>query len=153
VVLPIRDHNHVGCLPDQVRLTHALNEEINQAMKEIHQFGDQREEANRRIAELESLCKQHVEAIAKVKKENTSLELGIQSHKKLIKEMAAEMGLDMLGEANNEDDDDDERDAMEDIAAVASATTTPEVATEEEEDPEMMIPEQETPESLEIILR
>jgi hypothetical protein len=36
MVLPAGDHDHVGCLPDQVQLTHALNTELNQAMREIH---------------------------------------------------------------------------------------------------------------------
>jgi hypothetical protein len=74
VVLPAIDRDHVGCLPDQVKLTHALNKELNKAMKDIRQLGDQGEESSQRIAELESLCKQHEEAITKLKKENTSLE-------------------------------------------------------------------------------
>jgi hypothetical protein len=74
VVLPTGDCNHVGCLSDQVRRTRVLNEELDQATKEICQFGDQGAEASRRITELESLCKQHEEAIAKLKHENTCLE-------------------------------------------------------------------------------
>jgi hypothetical protein len=49
-----------------VQLTHALNEELNQVVKEICQFGDQGIEASRRITKLESLCKQHEEAITKL---------------------------------------------------------------------------------------
>jgi predicted nucleic acid-binding Zn-ribbon protein len=66
----------VVCLPDQVRLTHALNEELDQAMRDIRQFGDQGAEVSRRIAELESLCMQLEEAIVELKQENTSLEHG-----------------------------------------------------------------------------
>jgi hypothetical protein len=58
MVLPTRDRNRLGCLPDKVGLTHALNEELDQAMKEIHQFGDQEAEACQRITELDSPCKQ-----------------------------------------------------------------------------------------------
>jgi hypothetical protein len=44
MVLPAGGRNHVGCLLDQVKLTHAPNEEINQAMKDIREFGDKGEE-------------------------------------------------------------------------------------------------------------
>jgi hypothetical protein len=111
-----------------------LNELLDKAMEEIRQFGDQRKEASWRIVELESLCKQHEEVIMKLKKENMSLELGIQSRNELVMEMAAEIGLDWMGENDNKEEDDDEDNAMED-----TATTAPEVATEEEEDPEMLI--------------
>jgi hypothetical protein len=96
---------------------------------------------------LESLCKQNEEAIAKLKQENARLELGIQSRNELIEEMAAEMGLDRMGE----DYDDDENGATEDTAAAAPAAAAPKVAVKEE-DPEMLILEWESPEALEIIL-
>jgi acyl-CoA hydrolase len=50
-----------------------------------------RKEASQRIAEYESLCKQHEEATTKLKQENMSLELGIQFCNELVMEMAAEM--------------------------------------------------------------
>jgi hypothetical protein len=43
------------------------------------------------------------------------LELGIQSRNELVLEMATEMGLNRMGEDDNEDDDD-EGDATEDTA-------------------------------------
>jgi chromosome segregation ATPase len=157
-VLPARGRDHAGCLSDQVKLTHALNKELDQAMKDIHQFGDQGEEAGQRIIELESLYKQHEEAITKLKQENTSLELGIQSCDELILEIATEMGLDRTGEDNNEedsedkDDDDDGGDAATAPAAAPPATATPEMVVEDEEDPDMTILEQEVLKALEIIL-
>jgi hypothetical protein len=96
MVMPIRDRNHVGCLSDQEWLTRALNVELDQAVKEIRQFGDQGAEASRRITLLESLCKQHEEVIEKLKQENTTLELGIQSRNELVLQMAFEMGLDRM---------------------------------------------------------
>jgi hypothetical protein len=158
VVLPARGRDHAGCLSDQVKLTHALNKELDQAMKDIHQLGDQGEEAGQRIIELESLYKQHEEAITKLKQENTSLELGIQSCDELILEIATEMGLDRTGEDNNEedsedkDDDDDGGDAATAPAAAPPATATPEMVVEDEEDPDMTILEQEVLKALEIIL-
>jgi hypothetical protein len=105
MVLPFEDCNHMGCLPDQVKLTRSLNEELDQAMKDIRQFGNQGAESSRRITELESLCK-------KLKKENTTLELMAQSRDELIMEIAVETRLDKMGEDdhddNSEDEDDDE---------------------------------------------
>jgi hypothetical protein len=67
VVLPDGDRDHVGCLPDQVKLTHALNKELDQSMKDIYQLSNQGAKASRRITELESLYKKHEEAIVKLK--------------------------------------------------------------------------------------
>jgi hypothetical protein len=151
MVLPVGDRNHVGCLPDQVRLTHALNKELDQAAKEIRRFSDQGVEASQRIVELEPLYKLHEETIAKMKQENTSMELRIQFHNELIGKIVAKMGLDKMGEDDNEDDDD-EGDAVEDTAIAAPRDVTSKVVAEEEEDLEMLILEQESPEALEIIL-
>jgi peptidoglycan hydrolase CwlO-like protein len=79
VVVPVGGRDHMGCLPNQVKLTRALNEELDQAMKDIHLFGNQGAESNQSITELESLFKQHEDAIKKLKQENATLELGIQS--------------------------------------------------------------------------
>jgi hypothetical protein len=38
VVLHVRDHNHVGCLTDQVRVTCALKKELDQATLKIRKF-------------------------------------------------------------------------------------------------------------------
>jgi hypothetical protein len=133
VVLPDGDRDCVGCLLDEVKLTHARNEELDQAAKEIRQFGDQGAEASQRITKLESLCKQHEQAIMKLKKEHTTLELG--------------RGLDGMGEDDNEDDDDDRGDA-----ATPAAAASPEVVAKEEEDPKTLIPKLESPELLKIIL-
>jgi hypothetical protein len=88
---------------------------------------------------LESLYKQHEEAISKLQQENTSLELGIQSRNELIGEIAAEIGLDRMGEDDNEDDndeDDDKGDVVDDTIAAAPEDVMDEGnAAEEEEDP------------------
>jgi hypothetical protein len=61
-LLPAKGHDRMGCLPDQVKLTRALNQELDEAMKEIRHLDDLGEEASQRISEMESLCKQHEEA-------------------------------------------------------------------------------------------
>jgi hypothetical protein len=140
VVLPTGGHDHVGYLLDQVKLTHALNKELEQAMKDIHQFCDQGAKASQRIIELEYLYKQHEEAIAKLKQENTSLELGIQSCDELILQIAAEMGLDKMGQNDSEEEEEDDNEG--DAAAPATRpAVAAKVDAEEVEDPDMLIPE------------
>jgi chromosome segregation ATPase len=153
VVVPTGGHDGMGCMPNQLKLTPALNEELDQAMKDIRQFGNQGAEFSRRIAELESLYKQHEEAIEKLKQENATLKLGIQSLNELILEIATETRLNGMGEDDNEnnnnedDDDDDGGDAsVLPTAAPPPATTpptnaAPELVVEEEEDSEMLISE------------
>jgi hypothetical protein len=73
----------------------------------------------------------------------------IQSHDKLIMEMAEEYGLNRMGENNDDEDDDD------DGNAVAPPAPTPAVVPEEiveEEAPMEMVPEQEAPMAHEVIL-
>jgi predicted RNase H-like nuclease (RuvC/YqgF family) len=151
-MVPTRGYDYVGCLSDQVKLTHALNEELDQAMKDIRQFDDREAEASWRITELETLHKKHGEAVEKLKKENTTLESMVQSHDELIMEIVAETRLDRIGEDDDEDDNDG-GDAAAPLAAepppiavpptdAAPAATAPElVVEEEEEDSEMLIPE------------
>jgi hypothetical protein len=43
MVLPTGHRDLVRCLSDQVKLTRALNEELDRAMKDIHQLDDQGE--------------------------------------------------------------------------------------------------------------
>jgi hypothetical protein len=62
--------------------------------------------------------------VEKLKQENMTMGLGIQSRNELVLEMAAEMGLNRMREADNKDDDDDNGGD-----ASATATTTPTPAT------------------------
>jgi DNA repair ATPase RecN len=61
-VVVARGRDHVGYLPDQVKLNYALNQDLDEAMKEIRQVGNHVEEVSQRITKLEALCKQHEEA-------------------------------------------------------------------------------------------
>jgi hypothetical protein len=79
-------------------------------------------------------------------KENTTLELMVQFCDELIMEIAAETGLDRMGEYDHEDDsedgddDDDEGDAAAPPTIAPPADSTPEIVVEEkEEDPKMLI--------------
>jgi hypothetical protein len=93
-----------------VKLTHALNKEL--------------QEASWRITEVESLSKQHEEVIRKLKKENATLKRMVQSHDELIMEIVAETRPDWMGEDDHEDDDEDDgNDEVDDNEGGGDATT------------------------------
>jgi hypothetical protein len=57
VVLPVERHNCIGCFANQVKLTHALVQDHDEAIKEVKLLGEHGVEASQKIVELESLCK------------------------------------------------------------------------------------------------
>jgi hypothetical protein len=93
VVMPVGDHDHIGCFTDQVKLTHALVRDLDEAVKVVKLLGEHEEESSQKITELEALCKRLREDAQKLKEEKTTLEGMIQSHDELIMEMAKEYGL------------------------------------------------------------
>jgi hypothetical protein len=80
-----------------------------------------------------------------------SLEQGIQSCNELIGKIVVVMGLDMMGE-EDDNENNDEGDATDGIAAAPKDVTEEGNAGKEEEDSEMLIHEQEFPKALEVIL-
>jgi hypothetical protein len=57
VVMPVGDHDHIGCFVDQVKLTHALVRDLDEAIKEINLLGEHEEESSQKITELVVLRK------------------------------------------------------------------------------------------------
>jgi hypothetical protein len=57
VMLPTGDHDRMGCFTDQVKLTHALVHDLDEAIKEVKLLGEHEEESSKKITELEALCK------------------------------------------------------------------------------------------------
>jgi hypothetical protein len=57
MVMPVRDRDHIGCFVDQVMLTRALVQDLDEAIKEVKLLWDHEEESSRKIIELEVLCK------------------------------------------------------------------------------------------------
>jgi hypothetical protein len=55
VVLPAGDHDCKGCFTDQVMLTHALVQDLHEAIKEFKLLGEHEEESSQKITELEAL--------------------------------------------------------------------------------------------------
>jgi hypothetical protein len=57
VVLPAGDHDHMGCFTDQVKLTRALVQDLDEVVMEVKLLEEHEEESTRKITELEALCK------------------------------------------------------------------------------------------------
>jgi hypothetical protein len=130
VVMPVGDHDHIGCFVDQVKLTHALVRDLDEAIKEINLLGEHEEESSQKITELVVLRKRLREEAQKLKEEKTTLEGMIQSRDELVMEMAEEYGLNRMGENNDDEDDNDEENAVASPAPVPAAV--PEEIVEEE---------------------
>jgi peptidoglycan hydrolase CwlO-like protein len=73
VVMPARDRDHIGCFANQVKLTHALVQDLDEAIKEVNLLGEQEEELSQKITELDALCKRLREDAKKLKEEMTTL--------------------------------------------------------------------------------
>jgi hypothetical protein len=130
--MPIGDHDHIGCFTDQVKLTRALVQDLDEAVKEVNLLGEHEEESSPKIPELEALCKRLREDAQKLREEKTTLEGMIQSREELILEMAKEYGLNRMGE-NDDDEDEDDDDEGNIVAPLAPAPAAmPEEIVEEE---------------------
>jgi hypothetical protein len=150
VVMPAGDGDHIGCFTDQVKLTHALVRDLDEAVKEVNLLGEHEEESSQKITELDALCKRLREDAQKLKEEKTTLEGMIQSRDKLIMEMAKEYGLNHIGEHDEEEDEDDDNEGN----VVAPPAPTPAAVLEEiveEEAPVEMVPEQVAPVAHDVI--
>jgi predicted nuclease with TOPRIM domain len=106
--MPAGDHDHIRSFTDQVKLTHALVWDLDEAVKEVNLLGEHEEESSQKITELEALCKRLREDTQKLKEEKTTLKGIIQSRDELIIEMAEEYWLNRMGENDEEEDDNDE---------------------------------------------
>jgi hypothetical protein len=153
VVLPKGDHDRIGCFTNQVKLTRALVQDLDEAVNEIKKLDKHGEEASRKITELEALCKQHTKATPMQMEEKAKLDGMIQSHDDQIMEMTDKYGLNHMGE-----NIDNGGDAAAPHAAVSPPVPAPPAAApkviivEEEQNPVEMVSEHEFLEELEIIV-
>jgi hypothetical protein len=122
VVLPARDRGRVGCFTDQMKMTRALAQDLDKAVKEVKLLGEHEEESSQKITELEALCKRLMEDAQMLKKEKAALEGMIESRDELIMEIAKEIGLDLMGEDAEDEAEDEDADDEGDA-------TTPPVPT------------------------
>jgi hypothetical protein len=152
VILPAGSHDHMGCFTNKVKLTHALVQNLDEAIKEIKLLGEHEEESGRKITELEALCKKLGNDTQRLEEEKATLEEMVESRDKLLMEIDRETGLDRMGEdeeeeEEEEEDTDDEGDATAPPTAAPPPPVPPTVIPEEinEESPMEAIPEQEVP--------
>jgi hypothetical protein len=54
-LLPVGDHDCIGCFADRVKLTRALVQDLDEAVKEVKLLGEHGEEASQKITKLEAL--------------------------------------------------------------------------------------------------
>jgi predicted nuclease with TOPRIM domain len=80
------DRDHIGCFADQVKLTHALVQDLDEVVKEVKLLGEHGEEASQKIMELEALCKRIREDAQKLREEKTKLKGMVESHDEIIME-------------------------------------------------------------------
>jgi hypothetical protein len=128
--MPIGDRNHIGCFTDQVKLTRALLQDLNEVVKVVNLIGEHEEESSQSITELEALCKRLREDTQKLREEKTTLEGMMQSRDELILEMAEEYGLNCMGENDDDEDDDNEGNAV--APPALAPAVVPEGIVEEE---------------------
>jgi hypothetical protein len=145
VVLPAGDHDRIGCFTDQVKLTHALVRDLDEAVKKVKLLGEHEEESSQKIMELEALCKRLREYAHKLKELKATLEGIVESLDELIMEIAKETGLDHMGEDAEDKEEDEDADDEGEVSA-PPAPTPPAAAPEEiimEEGPMEMVYEHE----------
>jgi hypothetical protein len=46
VVMPVGDRDHIGCFADQVKLTRALVQDLDEVIKEVNLLGGHKEESS-----------------------------------------------------------------------------------------------------------
>jgi hypothetical protein len=135
----------MGCFTDQVKLTRALVQNLDEAIKEVKLWGEHEEESSWKITELEALCKKLRDDTQRLEEGKATHEEMVKSRDELLMEIARETGLDCMGEDEEEEDADDGGDAAAPPAAAPPPLAPPAAVPEEinKEGPMEVIPEQE----------
>jgi chromosome segregation ATPase len=113
------------CFTDQVKLTHALIQNLDKAITESSQ----------KITKLEALCKKLREDTQRLEEEKANLEEMVECRDELLMEIAREMGLDHKGEDEDEEEEEEDPDDRGDAAAPPVAEPPPPV-------PSTVVPEE-----------
>jgi hypothetical protein len=136
----------MGCFTDQVKLTRALVQNLDEAVKEVKLLGEHKEDLSPKITELEALCVKLKEDTQRSEEERATLDDMVKSRDELLMEIAREMGLDRMGEDEDEEEEDahDGGDATTPPAAAPPPPTPPAAMPEEikEDGPVEAIPGQ-----------
>jgi hypothetical protein len=107
VTLPAGGHDHMGRFIDQVKLTRALVQNLDEAVKEVKLLGEHEEESSQKITELEALCEKLRGDTRRMEEEKVTLEEMVESHDELLMEIARETRLDHMDEEEDADDGGD----------------------------------------------
>jgi predicted nuclease with TOPRIM domain len=104
----------MGCFTDQVKLTRALVQNLDEAIKEVKLLGEHEEESGQKITELEALCKKLRDDTQRLEEEKATLEAMVESRDEQLMEITRETRLDRMGEDEDEEeeDTDDEGDVV-----------------------------------------
>jgi hypothetical protein len=73
-MMPTGHHDHIGCFTVQVKLTRALVQDLDEAIKEVNLLGEHEVESSQKITELEAVCKRLREDAQRLRVERTTLE-------------------------------------------------------------------------------
>jgi hypothetical protein len=111
----------MGCFTNQVKLTHALVQNLDEVIKEVKLSGEHEEESSQNTTELEALCKKLREATQRLEEEKATLEEMVESHDELLMEIARETGLGCMGEDKDEEEEEDADDGGDATAPPAAA--------------------------------
>jgi hypothetical protein len=106
IILPAGGHDHVRCFTDQVKLTRALVQNLDEAVKQVKLLGEH-EESSQKITEQETLCKKLRDDTQRLEEEKATLEGMVESHDKLLMEIARETGLDRMEEEEEEEEEEE----------------------------------------------
>jgi DNA repair exonuclease SbcCD ATPase subunit len=123
VILPVGHHDRMGCFTDQVKLAHALVQDLDEAIKEVKLLGEHENELSQKITELEAPCKKLREDTQRLEEEKATLDGMVESRDELLMEIARETELDRMGE--DEDGEEEEEDANDVGDAAAPPATVP----------------------------
>jgi hypothetical protein len=155
VILPVGGHDRMGCFTDKVKLTHALVQDLDEAIKDVKLLGENEEESCQKITELEALCKKLRKDSQRLEEEKSTLDGMVESRDELLMEITKEMRQDRMGEDEDDEEDADNRgDAAAPPAAAPPPLAPPAAVLEEidEEGPIEAIPEQEALMPHEVVL-
>jgi hypothetical protein len=158
MILPARGRDHMGCFTEQVKLTRALVQNLDEAVKEVKLLGEHEEESSQKLTGLEALCKKLREDTQRLEEEKATREEMVESCDELLMEITREMGLDRMGENEDEEEEEEDVDDGGDVATTPTAAPpplTPPAAVPEDvnkEGPVEVIPKQEAPMLHEVIL-
>jgi hypothetical protein len=146
IILPAGGCDHMGCFADQVKLTRALVQNLDEAIKEVKLLGEHGEESSQKITELETPCQRLRDGTQRLEEEKATLEEMVESHDELLMEIARETGLGCMDEDEGEEEEmDNEGDVAAPSAAAPPALVPPADILEEilDEGPMEAIPELE----------